>query len=138
MSECLLLSFVDLKVVLSRNSKEFCLMASENDVEYRVKLTDAYFKIRKVKVSSSISVAHELPLKKGPAIYPIRRVECKSFIIPGGNPSLRKDNVFNGLVPKTFDFGLVESEAFNSYPYSSYQVIIHLSVFIHNVTNVLC
>ena len=107
MSERLLLSFVDLKVVLSRNSKEFCLMASENDVDYRVKLTDAYLKVRKVKVSSSISLAHELTLTKGPAIYPIRRVECKSFIIPGGNPSLRKDNVFNGLVPKTFVFGLV-------------------------------
>ena len=113
MTERLLLSFVDLKVVLSRNNKEFCLMASQNDVDYRVKITDAYLKIRKVKVSSSISVAHETALKRGPAIYPIRRVECKSFIVAGGNPSLRKDNVFNGLVPKTFVFGLVDSDAFN-------------------------
>ncbi|CAB3994887.1 Hypothetical predicted protein [Paramuricea clavata] len=29
------------------------------------------------------------------------------------NPSLRKDNLLNGLVPKTFVFGLVESEVFN-------------------------
>ncbi len=76
-------------------------------------LTEAYLKIRKVKVSPSISVAHELALKKGPAIYPIRRIECKSFIIPAGNPCLRKDNIFNGLVPKSFVFGLVASEAFN-------------------------
>jgi hypothetical protein len=75
-------------------------MASEGDADYRVKLIDAYFKIRKVKVNPSISMAHEIALKKGPAIYPIRRVECKSFIIPAGNPSLRKDNLFNGLVPK--------------------------------------
>jgi hypothetical protein len=40
-------------------------------------------------------------------------MECKSFIVPAGNPSLRKDNVFNGLVPKSFVFGLVESEAYN-------------------------
>ena len=112
-TERLLLSFVDLKVVLNRNGHEFCLMASEDDVDYRVKLTDAYLKIRKVKVSPSITMAHEIALKKGPAIYPIRRVECKSFIIPAGNPSLIKDNVFSGLVPKTFVFGLVESEAFN-------------------------
>ena len=64
-------------------------------------------------VSPSISLAHEVALKKGPAIYPIRRVECKSFIIPAGNPSLRKDNVFNGLVPKSFVICLVESTAFN-------------------------
>ena len=37
----------------------------------------------------------------------------QKFIVSAGNPSLRKDNLFNGLVPKTFVFGLVESEAFN-------------------------
>jgi len=112
-TERLLLSFVDLKVVFNRNGHQFCLMASEGDADYAVKLTDAYLKIRKVKVNPSISLAHEVALKKGPAIYPIRRVECKSFIIPSGNPSLRKDNVFNGLVPKSFVFGLVDSAAFN-------------------------
>ena len=88
-------------------------MASEDDVDYRVKLTEAYLKIRKVKVSPSISIAHELALKKGPAIYPIRCVECKTFIISAGNPSLRKDNVFNGLIPKTFAMVMVDSAAIN-------------------------
>ena len=87
-------------------------MASEADADYRVRLTDAYLKVRKVRIGSSISVAHELALKKGPTVYPIRQVECKSFIVAGGNPSLRKD-VFNGLLPKTFVFGLVDSDAFN-------------------------
>ena len=107
-SERLLLSFVDLKIILNRNVNEFCLMASENDADYRVKLTEAYLKIRKVKVSPSISVAHELALKKEPALYPVRRVECKTFIIAAGNPSLRKS-----IVPKTFVFGMIDSAAFN-------------------------
>ena len=64
-------------------------------------------------MSPSISIAHELALKKGPAIYPVRRVECKTFIIAAGNPSLRKDNLYNGLVPKTFVFGMIDSAAFN-------------------------
>ena len=72
-TERLLLSFVDLKVVLNRNGNEFCLMASEDDGDYRVKLTDAYLKMRKVR--PSITMAHEI------AIYAIRRVECKSFVI---------------------------------------------------------
>ena len=113
MSERLLLSYVDLKILMNRNVDEFCLMASEADADYRVKLTKVYLKIRKVKVNPSISIAHELALKKGPAIYPVRRVECKSFIIPAGNPSLRKDNLYNGLVPKTIIFGMVDSAAFN-------------------------
>ena len=98
---------------MNRNVNEFCLMASENDADYRVKLTEVYLKIRKVKVSPSIFIAHELALKKGPAIYPVRRMECKTFIIAAGNPSLRKDNLYNGLVPKTFVFGMVDSAAFN-------------------------
>ena len=96
-SERLLLSFVDLKVILNLNINDFCLMASVDDVDYRVKLTESYLKIRNC---SSISIAQELALKKGPAIYPVRRVECNTFIIVAGNPSLRKDNLYNELEPK--------------------------------------
>ena len=113
MTDRLLLSFVDLKIILNRNIDAFCVMSAVADPDQKVKLTDAYLKLRKVKISPNVSVAHELALKKGPAIYPIRRVECKSFIVPAGNPSLRKDNIFNGLLPKSFVFGLVDSEAFN-------------------------
>ena len=111
-SERLLLSF-DLKVILNRNVNAFCIISDIDDAAHKVKLTEAYLKVRKVKVSPSVSIAHELALKKGPAIYPVRRVECKTFIIPAGNPSLRKDNLYNGLVPKTFVFGMVDSAAFN-------------------------
>ena len=101
-SERLLLSFVDLKVILNRNVNAFCIMSDIDGAAHKVKLTEAYLKVRKMKVSPSVSIAHELALKKGPAVYPVRRVECKTFIIPTGNPSLRKDNLYNGLVPKTF------------------------------------
>ena len=76
-SERLLLSYVDLKVILNRNMNEFCLMASEDDADYRVKLTEASLKIRKVKVGPNISIAHELALKKGPAIYPLHMWNAK-------------------------------------------------------------
>ena len=112
-SERLLLSYVDLKVDMNRASNEFCQVSSVDDADFKVKLIDAYLKVRKVKVSPSVSLSHETTLKKDPAIYPIRRVECKSLIIPAVNPSLQMDNIFNGLVPKSFVFGLVESVAFN-------------------------
>ena len=112
-TERLLLSYVDLKVVLNRSSNAFCLMSSARDADFKINLVDVYLKVRKVRVNPSITLAHEVALKKGPAVYPIRRTECKSFIVPAGNPSLQKDNVFNGFVPKSFVFGLVESTAFN-------------------------
>ena len=106
-SERLLLSFVDLKVILNRNANAFCLMSDIDGAAHKVKLTEVYLKVRIVKVSPSVSIVHELALKKGPAIYPVRRVECKTFIIPAENPSLRKDNLYNGMV------GMVDSAAFN-------------------------
>ena len=118
-SERLLLSFVDLKVILNRNVNAFCLMSDIDDAAHKVKLTEAYLKVRKVKVSPSVSIAHKLALKKGPAIYPVRRVECKAFIIPTGNPSLRKDNLYNGLVPKTY---LVPTSACSPAPESYFMI----------------
>lgn len=112
-SERFLLSYVDLKVVMSPSSNEFCLMSSVANANFKVKLIEANLKVRKVKVNPSVSLAHEAELKKGSAIYPIRRVECKNFVIPGGNPSVKKESVFGGYVPKSFVFGLVESAAFN-------------------------
>ena len=75
-----------------------------NAINAKVKLTDVILKVRKVRVSQSVSVAHELALKRMPAIYPIRRVECKAFVVPGNIPSIRKDNIFTGTIPKSFVF----------------------------------
>jgi hypothetical protein len=75
-------------------------MASENDADFRVKLTDAYLKIRKVKVNPNVSVDHEIALKKGPAIYPIRRVECKKFYYPRRKPLPEKIQPFQWACAK--------------------------------------
>ena len=55
MSERLLLCFVDLKIILNQCSNEFCVMVAEDNADYRVKLMEAYFKLRKVQVSPSVS-----------------------------------------------------------------------------------
>ena len=112
-TERLLLSYVDLKVILNRSDNTFCLMSAVDGADFKVKMVEVYLEVIKVKVNSSVSLAHEVALKKSPAYYPIRRVECKSFIIPAGNPSLQKDNVFSRFVQRSFVFGLVENAAFN-------------------------
>jgi hypothetical protein len=79
--------------------------SKEDDADYKLNLIEAYLQISKIKVSPSISVGHELVLKS------LRRMQ--RYIIPAGNPSLRKDNIFSGLVLKLFLFGLVASNAYN-------------------------
>ena len=125
MSDRLLLNMLNLKVVLNRSSNAFCLMDKNSDgnkVNPKVKLTDVVLKIRKVKVDQSVSDATELILKQTPALYPIRRVECKALTIPQNLPGVRKDNIFSGIIPKSFVFGLVDANSYsgenNKNPYN--------------------
>ena len=115
MSDRLLINMLDLKVVLNRSYNEFCLMdvnKPSNKVNPKVELTDVILKIRKVKVDQAIRDSTEILLKQTPAIYPVRRVVCKALTIPANLPNIRLDNIFSGLVPTSFVFGLVDSNAY--------------------------
>ena len=117
MTDRLLLNMIDLKVVLNRSSDTFSLMeignSGDNVIQPRVHLTDVVLKIRKVKVDQPVSDGVERMLKQTPALYPIRRVECKMLIIPENLPNTRQDNIFSGLIPNSFVFGLMHVNAAN-------------------------
>ena len=115
MNDRLLLNMMDLKVVLNRSPDSFSLMetAKSNQINPRVHLTDVVLKIRKVKVDQAVSDGVERMLKQTPALYPIRRVECKILTIPENLPNVRQDNIFSGIIPKSFVFGLVDVDAAN-------------------------
>ena len=109
----LLLNMMDPKVVLNRSSDAFSLMEIGNDpkIEPKVQLSDVVLKVRKVKVDQSISDGVERMLKQTPALYPIRRVECKILTIPANLPNVRQDNIFSGIIPNSFVVGLVHVDA---------------------------
>ena len=114
MTDRLLLNMMDLKVVLNRSSDPFSLMEIGNDsdpIVPKVQLTDVVLKVRKVKVDQSVSDGVERMLKQTPALYPIRRVECKILTIPANLPNVRQDNIFSGIIPNSFVVGLVHVDA---------------------------
>ena len=116
MSDRLLLNMMDLKVVLNRSTPKFCLMDKSGTseapgVKPEVKLTDVILKIRKVKVDQAVSDGIERMLKQTPALYPVRRVECKILTVPENLPTTRQDNIFSGIIPKTFVVGFVAVDA---------------------------
>ena len=117
MSDRLLLNMMDLKVVLNRSNPKFCLMDKTSEktptVNPQVKLSEVILKIRKVKVDQAVSDGIERMLKQTPALYPIRRVECKILTVPSGLPTTRQDNIFSGIIPKTFVVGFVNVDAAN-------------------------
>ena len=119
MTDRLLLNMMDLRVVLNRSAPRFCLMDTTgegtNDKPYQVKpkveLSHVELKIRKVKLDQAVSDGIERMLKQTPALYPIRRVECKILTVPQNLPSTRQDNIFSGIIPKTFVVGFVGASA---------------------------
>ena len=114
MGDRLLLNMMDLKVVLNRTPNAFCLKETgDGNINPEIGLTSVVLKIRKVKVDQAVSNAIEVMLKQTPALYPLRRVECKALTIPSGLPNVRKDNIFSGTIPKSFVFGLVEALSYN-------------------------
>ena len=117
MSDRLLLNMMDLKVVLNRSNPKFCLMDKTSKdsptVNPQVKLSEVILKIRKVKVDQAVSDGIERMLKQTPALYAIRRVECKILTVPSGLPTTRQDNIFSGIIPKTFVVGFVNVDAAN-------------------------
>ena len=126
MSDRLLLNMLDLKMVLNRSSHKFCLMDKTSEkaptINPQVKLSEVILKIRKVKVDQAVSDGIERMLKQTPALYPIRRVECKILTVPSGLPTTRQDNIFSGIIPKTFVVGFVNVDAangvYNKNPYN--------------------
>ena len=115
MSDRLLLNMMDLRVVLNRSNNTFCLMdLSDKDnptVKPKVQLSHVELKIRKVKLDQAVSDGIERMLKQTPALYPIRRVECKILTVPSNLPTTRQGNIFSGLIPKTFVVGFVTAKA---------------------------
>ena len=81
--------------------------------EYIIEFTSIKLKVRKVKIAPHVILAHESALRKLPVLYDVPRTACKSFTIPGTTPSLVKDNLFNGQVPKRLIVFMSKSSAAN-------------------------
>jgi hypothetical protein len=103
---------VNTRIKLLRSKDSFCLMASTAEL-YRVKIMSAVMRIRKVKVSPSIYLAHAKTLESGMAKYPIRRVICKTFTVPAGYLDFVQEKLFSGQLPTRLVIGCVDNKAFN-------------------------
>ncbi|XP_071950809.1 uncharacterized protein F54H12.2-like [Antedon mediterranea] len=109
----MMLNGVDVKIKLHRSKNAFSLMSSDAAAGFKIRLEDASLFVRKVRLNPSIALAHAKALERGPAKYPLRRVEVKTLTIPRGNLSFTRESLYNGNLPKRLVVGLVTTEAFN-------------------------
>ena len=111
--EKLLLNGVGVRIKLLRNKDSMILLSGELNPAYKIVITKAVLRARKVSVSPAVTLSHAKWMERIPAKYPINRVECKTFSIPTGTLDVNQENVFMGQVPSRVIVGLVDHDAFN-------------------------
>src|SRR6218665_180695 len=85
-------------------------MSSAACEAFKVRILECKLYIRKVKLSSSVFLAHAKALEVGNVKGPIRRALCKTFEIPAGNLNATQENLFNGQLPTRLVIGCVGNE----------------------------
>lgn len=109
--ERLLLNAVDLRIKLTRANDAFCLMGTR-DSQFRLKILGASLFVKKVTVSPAVRLGHAAALMKGNALYPLSRVNVKTYSLPENSRVCNQENLFLGAMPKYVVLGMVHHEAF--------------------------
>jgi hypothetical protein len=108
-----ILNDVNVNITLTKASDDFALLAAAGG-EFKIKIQQASFFIRKQILFPSVILAHQRLLEKGQvARYPYKKTEVKYFTIPQGNASAIEENLFSSSIPTRIIIGFVSSAAFN-------------------------
>ena len=98
---------------LHHSKNQFYLMCSETNPNFKVKVLDAIWKVRKVHISPKAYLGITSALKENTAKYPIRRVIITSYSISAGSMSRSVDHMFCDVIPQRVVVGIVDNDAFN-------------------------
>ena len=108
-----LLDMVKVRLRLHRSKNQFCLICSETNPNFKVKVLDAVLKVRKVHISPNAYLGITSALKENTAKYPIGCVIIKSYSILGESISRSVDHVFIDVVCQRVVVEIVGNDAFN-------------------------
>lgn len=104
-----LLNNVHLQLKLYRAKDSFALMSSSNE---KLKLLEARFIVRKVKIAPEVLLAHMKALDVSPCKMPISRVDLKSYTMTAGVAN-KTIELGSGPIPKRVVLGMVSNKRFN-------------------------
>jgi hypothetical protein len=110
--ERLMLSGMDIRLELHRNSNQFALMSFQASPDVKVSVVSMMWYVRKVKVLPSAALSLEHQLSRHAAKYPLRRVIVKTLHIAGGRKDTPTNTVFMGQIPRRIIMGCLEKNAF--------------------------
>ena len=95
-----------------QSKDKFVLMSGIATASFVINIVKAVLRVRKVRVSPAVSLAHAKALEYGNAKYPMERIECKTFTVPANHLSVNQENIFMGQLPTRIVVGCVDNDAF--------------------------
>ena len=107
-----LLNQVDVKLKMYRSPAGFALLGADS-TNYKINIEDIYVLARKIRVNPAVLYGQSKQLEKRNALYPYRKVECRSQSAATGSTSFNWDNLFQGRKPEKVIVGFVKSKAIN-------------------------
>ena len=108
-----LLNQVDVKLKMYRSPTNFALLAADAQTSYKISIEDIYVLARKIRVNPAVLYGQSKHLEKRNALYPYKKVECRSQSVATGSTSFNWDNLFQGRKPEKVIVGFVKSKALN-------------------------
>ena len=102
-----MLNNIDIKLVFTRSSDNFCLLGASGS-KCVVSIADTFLRIRRVRVSNAVMLAHAMALEQTTAKYPIKRVLVKPFVI-ANNSSIF---TISGIMSTRGVVGFVKTSAY--------------------------
>ena len=106
-----MLNNIDIKLVFTRSSDDFCLFG-ERGKKASVLIRDTFLRIRRVKISNAVMLAHAMALEQTTAKYPIKRVLVKPFVIPNSSEIFTISGIHFGIMPTRVVMGFVKTSAY--------------------------
>jgi hypothetical protein len=109
-----LINNVPVRVKITRNNPEFCLVTAGNDDAHKIVILEAVLFVRRVQVAPSVELSHSKMLLGGKnAIYPLNRGEVEVMSVPPNQQTVCRNNLFMSRLPKKLIIGMVDNKAFN-------------------------
>ena len=93
-----ILNNIDIKLVFTRSSDRFCLLRHAAS-KCTVSIADTFLRIRRVRVSNALMLAHAMALEKTTAKYQIKRVLVKPFVIAYNSSIFTISGIHFGIMP---------------------------------------
>ena len=107
----LIVNGLPLKIIMHRNKNSFALLAATGS-DYKILMIEAILCLRKVQLTLHKFQEIQQSLEKVPAVYPINRVEVKTYSVAAGLTFLNWDNAIQGQIPNRIFIAMVDNASF--------------------------